>query len=52
MRLQRTAPYKDSSASTIEKALLGRIADELGSVPADDVRRGHVQTLIDEMVAE
>jgi integrase len=44
--------YKESSICTIENALRGRIAEELGPVPVDDVRRGQVQTLIDEMVAE
>ncbi|MGA2164133.1 MAG: hypothetical protein ABSH36_06660 [Solirubrobacteraceae bacterium] len=44
--------YKESSICTIENALRGRIADELGALPVDDVRRGHIQTFIDEMVAE
>jgi integrase len=45
-------PYKKGSIETIEGALKGRIDDELGELMLDEVRRGHVQTLVDEMVAE
>jgi len=45
-------PYKQSAIKTIEGALKGRIKDELGPLLLDDVRRGHVQTLVDEMVTE
>jgi integrase len=45
-------PYKKSAISTIEGALKGRIEQELGPLLLDEVRRGQVQTLVDEMVAE
>jgi integrase len=45
-------PYKPKSLRTIEQALLGRVEDELGEVPLEEVRRGQIQTLVDEMVAE
>jgi hypothetical protein len=45
-------PYKKSTISTIEYALKGRIEQELGALRLNEVRRGHIQTLIDEMVAE
>jgi site-specific recombinase XerD len=44
--------YSKSSCRSLENTLRDRIAEELGSVPMDDVRRGQVQTLVDEMVAE
>ena len=45
-------PYKAQARKTIENALNGRIARELGGEPLDDVGRGQVQTMIDEMVTE
>ncbi len=45
-------PYKKSTISSIENALKGRIEQELGSLLLEDVRRGQVQTLVDEMVSE
>jgi integrase len=45
-------PYKKSTANTIESALRGRIEEELGSLSIDAVRRGQVQTLVDEMVSD
>ncbi|MGH2904821.1 MAG: tyrosine-type recombinase/integrase [Solirubrobacteraceae bacterium] len=44
--------YTKSSIGSLESTLRGRVAQELGQEPIDDVRRGQVQTLIDEMVAE
>jgi integrase len=45
-------PYKTKARKTIEGALNGRIARELGGEPLNDVARGSVQAMIDEMVAE
>jgi integrase len=49
---KRGKPYKQSAVRTIESALKGRIEQELGSLLLDEVRRRHVQTLVDEMVTE
>jgi integrase len=49
---KRGKPYKKSGTRTIEGALRGRIEQELGPLLLDEVRRGQVQTLVDEMVAE
>jgi integrase len=49
---KRGKPYKKSATRTIEGALRGHIEQELGPLPLDKVRRGQVQTLVDEMVAE
>jgi integrase len=45
-------PYTSQSRKTIEGALNGRVERELADSPLDDVSRGQVQTMIDEMVAE
>jgi integrase len=45
-------PYKTKARKTIEGALNGRIVRELGREPLNDVARGLVQTMIDEMVVE
>lgn len=47
---KRGRPYKRSAVSALESALKGRIQDELGSLLLDEVRRGDVQVLVDEMV--
>lgn len=49
---KRGKPYKKSTILMIEGVLQGRIERELGSLRLGEVRRGHVQTLVDEMVAE
>jgi integrase len=45
-------PYKKSTINTLEHALKGRIEQELGALRLDEVRRGHIQMLVDEMVGE
>lgn len=45
-------PYKVSARQTIEGALKGRVARELGGEPLNAITRGQVQTMIDEMVME
>jgi integrase len=45
-------PHKPQARKTIEGALQGRVARELGEEPLNGVTRGQVQTMIDEMVAE
>jgi integrase len=49
---KRGKPYKKSAIHTIEGALKGRVEQELGSLALGEVRHGHIQTLVDEMVAE
>lgn len=51
-RNKKGQPYKKSTLKTIEGALNGRIKDELGSLRLAKVRRGHVQKLVDGMVAD
>jgi integrase len=45
-------PYKQSAIRTIEGAINGQIVAALGERLVADVRRGHVQTLVDAMVEE
>lgn len=45
-------PYKQSAIRTIEGAMNGQIIEALGERLVADVRRGHVQTLVDAMVEE
>jgi len=45
-------PYKPETQKTLRNALRGRITEELGGFPIRDLRRGHLQTMVDEMVAE
>jgi hypothetical protein len=49
---KRGKPYKKSAIHTREGAPKGRVEQELGSLLLGEVRRGHIQTLVDEMVAE
>jgi integrase len=49
---KRGKPYKKSATRTIENALRGRIEQEFGSLQFGEVRRGHIQRLVDNMVAE
>lgn len=49
---KRGKPYKKSATRTIENALRGRIEREFGSLQLGEVRRGHIQRLVDDMVAE
>lgn len=49
---KRGKPYKKNTIRTIEEAIKGRIDRELGSLRLGEVRRGHVQTLVDAMVAD
>jgi integrase len=44
-------PYKQSAIRTIEDAIRNHVTTELGEMLLGDVRRGHVQALVDEMVA-
>ncbi len=48
---KRGKVYKKSARRTIEGALSGRIEQELGPLSLNEVRRGQVQMLVDEMVA-
>lgn len=45
-------PYKQSAITSLTNNLRGRVKDELGPLLLAEVRRGHVQTMIDELVAE
>lgn len=45
-------PHKPAARKTIEGALRGHIARELGDKPLNGITRGQVQRMIDEMVAE
>jgi integrase len=49
---KRGTPYKPSAAKTLELVLKGRVEPRLGALLLEEVRRGDVQVLVDEMIRE